>query len=67
MAQTTHKQLEEQYGKDIVKRVKARRGEGGDKATWAVFIDDRRAYSGVLRSELTHYKNLCCQVLERSK
>lgn len=62
-------QLSESYKKFKVdeskkkERITARKHEGDDAYSWAVFIDGRPAYTGLGRSEVPHYKKLAAKHL----
>ena len=38
---------------------------GDDKYSWAVFVDGRPAYTGLQKSELSHYKKLAKDIADR--
>ena len=44
------------------KRITARKYDGDDAYSWAVFLDGQPKYTGLERSEVNYYKNLVQEV-----
>ena len=45
-------------------KVTARKYEGDDMYSWAVFIDDRPIYTGLDRASLPHYKKMAKEIVD---
>ncbi len=63
----TQKELTEQYGKLIARRISARKHGGDDEASWAVFIDNRPFVEGLTQREVGYYKAIAAKRLTDSK
>lgn len=48
----------------VKKRIKAKKHEGDDAYSWAVFIDNSPWVTGLHRSEVKYYKQLAMEKLQ---
>lgn len=51
------------FPKKVTSRVSARKYEGDDAYSWAVFIDNRPFVTGLGGSEVPHYKKKACGIV----
>jgi len=56
-------ELYNKYGKNNVKRVRARKYMGDDAYSWAVFIDNHPFVTGLSQSQASHYKRQAYEML----
>ena len=52
--------------KKIKKRITARKHEGDDRASWAVFIDGKPFVTGLTQREVGHYKKKAAAHLQEN-
>lgn len=48
-------------------RVTVSHHEGHDEASWAVFLDKKPVYTGLYKYEISYYKGLVLQHIEKEK
>lgn len=62
-----NKKMEEKFGKEIIKRVTARKYMGDDMHSWAVFVDGQPRWTGLGKSEVDYYKQQTYELLKNKK
>lgn len=48
--------------KKLLKRITARKYQGDDSYSWAVFVDGRPRMTGLSKSEVPYYKKECLKI-----
>lgn len=46
-------------------KITAKKWNGDDTYSWAVFVDGRPAFTGLSKAEVPHYKTLAAEIAER--